>query len=54
MGVSKLAVIREYFGTPNYPVSLSELKKLSSDERTKLAVGAAKELNVELESPTTN
>ena len=42
--ITKYKAIKEYFGTPGHPVTLQELKALSSDDRNELAEGAAKEL----------
>ncbi len=46
--MTRLAAIKEYFGTPERPVDLKELKALSSEARVELAEGAAKELGVTL------
>ena len=51
--MSKLKAIKVYFGTPEHPVTLAELKELSSEQREELAQGAAKELGVEIEVITT-
>lgn len=42
--MTRLAAIKEYFGTPERPVDLKELKALSAADREELAEGAAKEL----------
>lgn len=42
--ITKYKAIKEYFGTPGHPVTLAELKVLSPEDKTELAVGAAKEL----------
>lgn len=46
--MTKLGVIKKYFSTPEKPVTFDELKKLTTEERTELAEGAAKELGVEI------
>lgn len=48
--MTKVAAIREYFSTPNHPVTFQEIKALSPEEREYLATGAAKELGVEISS----
>ena len=47
--MTKLEVIKKYFGTKDRPITLQEMKKLSKEEREKLAIGAAKEMGVEIE-----
>jgi len=48
--LGKIAVLRKFFATPERPLTTSELKKLSPDERMELAKLAAAEMGVELES----
>lgn len=48
--MQRFAAIKKYFGDVR-PVETKELKDLTPDDRTELAIGAAKELGVELESP---
>ena len=49
--LTKLGAIKRYFGTPDRPVDLKELKALTQADREELAIGAAKELGVELAPP---
>jgi hypothetical protein len=49
--LTRMAAIRKYFGEGSHPVTLPELKALTAEERQELAIGAAKELGVELEEP---
>ena len=50
MKIKRIAAIKRYFGVPDHPVTLKELTALSKEDRQELAVGAAKELGLELES----
>ena len=49
--MTKLGAIKKYFGTPERPVELKELKELTQPDREELAQGAARELGVELAPP---
>lgn len=42
--ITKMGAIKQYFGTPDHPVTMDELKALSQSDRVELAEGAAKEL----------
>ena len=43
-GITSVKAIKEYFSTVSQPVTITELKKLSKEERAELGAGAAKEL----------
>ncbi len=47
--ITRYKAIKDFFGIPGRPVTLSELKELSSSSRQELAEGAAAELGKELE-----
>ena len=46
--IGRVGVLKEYFGKPedNCPLTVAEMKALSSDERAELADLAAKELGL--------
>jgi len=46
--INKIQALKEYFGTPEKPITFSEIKELGSDGVTELAELAAKELGKEL------
>jgi len=47
--IGRITAIKRYFSKPERPVTTAELKELTNDEREYLAVGAAKELGVEID-----
>lgn len=48
--MTQAAVLKEFFNLGTAKEAMDQLKKLSADERRELAVGAAKEMGVEIEA----